>query len=968
MLRLLLTLLTLSPLLSQNLQTFEGERPLGECRASDNSSLQQSSEHTYNGERSLIWKPSGKKSFFEYILPQGITPGKEVFSVQFFNKKPLTQSRLHIQFLSQDNKILGQINLNLNFRGWRSIQRHYHDDFPTHISEAICKLRFTLSGDKAPSILGFDDLNLQATYNPRHVHKEADSLDFEHIKSGNKYLLNLYRHEPDIPLKSPMKQELIDLALIRDRYPLKPSPDVNKLDSVRTFVHSLDIIRHNDGSIQRGKTSELPTSQDWMEWTRALEILAAASLTNNEDKRLFKDLLHFSLDKGMFYNMGGLAYSDYTAARTIPRQWMNILPACDNEEKEEVLKVARWISEYGRVYTPDYRLHTNADYIYNVLVQLIPLATHQTDDKKSIRELKAFSRYLSRCTEPTPGGVGFIKEDGTGFHHQAHYNGYMYAYNSFCGILYALKGTTFKIDQKGYERFCNAILTLYLMATSHSEGKNFTGNSLSGRHPLVGGTNIPFGKDGWNRLIEMLDDYKIPIEKSLFARSYPYFFPNDNKHHIPVYNRDGFYAFNYSPLGIYRYGSWIVVMRAPTTKFWGAEIYGRSNRFGRYQSHGTLEILYNNKSRSECGLPEIPGHWDWNMPPGSTTVHYDQWLDLMPNKNIHDRFDQYAMTTNFSGALSGGDYGIYATNFDQGDNWGGPRFQPTGLKFKKSYYAYKGMILCLGTDISTNPELPTHLFAATNLFQSIQSEANKNNPLILGGKTIHYGENITIPKNQEYTYILTPEHTGYIIFPNNESLYLTLDEQFTPMSDASDINNPGKSIAAKAYLKHQTKSTSSHYAFLVIPDTSEAYLKEIQQSLNTPKLSPFNIISANARHHIVSLEKEKILLYTLFEAQKELNTGVLLSTSSEMLLIEKKLPQGELEIIVNNPDLKPQNQEGGYWKSTPTQSTIVLKGKWKAHSLPKAAKLNYEGENTRLNILLKEGNPLSVKLTPYSVH
>lgn len=49
------------------------------------------------------------------------------------------------------------------------------------------------------------------------------------------------------------------------------------------------------------------------------------------------------------------------------------------------------------------------------------------------------------------------------------------------------------------------------------------------------------------------------------------------------------------------------------------EIYNKTNRFGRYQSHGTLEILYEG-GLAKCGYPadkeKKSAGWDWNMMPG----------------------------------------------------------------------------------------------------------------------------------------------------------------------------------------------------------------------------------------------------------------------------------------------------------------------------------------------------------------
>lgn len=44
---------------------------------------------------------------------------------------------------------------------------------------------------------------------------------------------------------------------------------------------------------------------------------------------------------------------------------------------------------------------------------------------------------------------------------------------------------------------------------------------------------------------------------------------------------------------------------------------------------------------AKCGYPadkeKKSAGWDWNMMPGSTTVHYTDWKEMTPNKNDADR-------------------------------------------------------------------------------------------------------------------------------------------------------------------------------------------------------------------------------------------------------------------------------------------------------------------------------------------
>ena len=244
---------------------------------------------------------------------------------------------------------------------------------------------------------------------------------------------------------------------------------------------------------------------------------------------------------------------------------------------------------------------------------------------------------------------------------------------------------------------------------------------MGGRHPYTG-TQVSFTQALFDELIAIGGDILGTGIDHELAACYNYFFKTDKYKEAGVCNLDGFYSFNYSPAGVYRYGDWVATMRCPTTRFWGGELYSRQNRFGRYQSHGTLEIVYEgNLARS--GYPSDPSQlaagWDWNMPCGSTTVHYPTWKDLLPNGNDTDRFDQYTLTTNFSGALSWGDCGMFAAAFDQGDSWGNRRYTPTNLTFCKSVFAFDGILVSLGTGISAVGDYPDTWQTATNLFQHI---------------------------------------------------------------------------------------------------------------------------------------------------------------------------------------------------------------------------------------------------------
>lgn len=59
----------------------------------------------------------------------------------------------------------------------------------------------------------------------------------------------------------------------------------------------------------------------------------------------------------------------------------------------------------------------------------------------------------------------------------------------------------------------------------------------------------------------------------------------------PAQAPQGFFVYNYGSAGIFRRADWMVTLKGYTTDVWGAEIYAKDNRYGRYQSYGSVQIM-----------------------------------------------------------------------------------------------------------------------------------------------------------------------------------------------------------------------------------------------------------------------------------------------------------------------------------------------------------------------------------------
>ena len=95
----------------------------------------------------------------------------------------------------------------------------------------------------------------------------------------------------------------------------------------------------------------------------------------------------------------------------------------------------------------------------------------------------------------------------------------------------------------------------------------------------------------------------------------------------PAKAPQGFFVYNYGSAGIFRRNDWMVTLKGYTTDVWGSEIYRKDNRYGRYQSYGSVQIMGKGNPVSRAGSGFVQEGWDWNRLPGTTTIHlpFDSW-------------------------------------------------------------------------------------------------------------------------------------------------------------------------------------------------------------------------------------------------------------------------------------------------------------------------------------------------------
>ena len=936
------------------------------------SELSLTKEHFKKGVQALCWNAADKATL---ELPFSKNLAVSPQNAAFFNiySTSANNDTIYTEFLDANDKVVKKATILVNFKGWREFSRAY-DEYANKANASVKKVRFIYAAKEGngQKIL-LDNVDFNAVVDSKRQYPDMMVLDTEYLNADNSRLLKVYNFGADVVPGTATEAEIADLNTLKPQFARTPVGNTGKIRELLSKVSAMNIVRNSDGTVS-GNVMPTPKelTLDYLkELSSDIEIMAA-SVNNQQVKTAFNNLVDLIIDQGILYNFSGLTYSDYTNVKGIPAGFLNAMNAYTDEQRTEIVKGVKWMIEFNLAYAPlEYILSQfSSDYIYNFLPNLYTCAVNAADQNEAVENLKGLTQLLENASEYAPGSNDILKPDGTGFHHNTQYNNYMYAYNTWVEYISYLKGTSFRINKDAYERIKKAVVTLYMMSTKSENDIHLFANSMAGRHPLIGGTEITFKKDLFKKLIETGGDILGTGIDAELAAQYNYFFMEDFYTGVNKADVDGFYQFNYSPAGIYRQNNWVATMRCPTTKFWGGEVYSKTNRFGRYQAHGTLEVMYDG-AMENSGFPKknaslgtkVTGGWDWNVEAGATTVHYTSWKEMMPNKNVTDRFDQYSKTTNFAGALAWKDCGMFGAEFDQDDSWGSLRFTPTNLTFKKSVYAFDGMLISLGSNISASGAYGDDMITATNLFQGIDSEVSGD--LVVNGETMAAGAEAKTNDSSADLWMVTPQGTGYFVPKGNDPIIIKHGEQSSPNETGDNVDDPVTVTAAKAYINHGVKTSGKEYVFVAVPATNVTDMAELAAKMANKGGEIFEIKAQNEKLHALAYKPAKVTAYSIFTAVDGLNFGRLKSTASEMLLMEKPgVNDKMLSLAISNPNLRPQADNVYGWVATPTQTSIVLDGEWvlNGDAIDGVTITPQSDKTTKIDLTLTEGEPVYIDL------
>ena len=911
--------------------------------------LKTSSLFYKEGKSSLEWDFQPGSTLDVQVSPLSLNAKKEQqfgITLWIYNEKP-QQDSVRFEFLNEAGEVSYWFSYHLQAAGWRACWISFAYMNGNKKDKNIVGYRLVAPQREGRIFLDrltFPEkkMNLRTTPDQQlPTNNGLSNRDLWHWCLVWKWEKQSY----DIPLLSKLtSRQKKDLKTIEQRLTdfldVKKAPQGQVNAAYKTFEKAA-ITPSAAGPGFTGMPVVAPDEQDKkkgeMSWNDIETMLAgfaydACYNQNETSKKNYFTVFDYAIDQGFAFGsgMGTNHHYGYQIRKIYTTAWLMRNEIYKHPHRDVYLSTLRFWAALQETRQPcspgrDELL----DSWHTLLMAKLISAMMFPDANRQEQALNGLSRWLSSSLRYTPGTIGGIKVDGTTFHHGGFYPGYTTGVLATIGQFIAFtNGTEFELTEEARQHIKSAFIAMRNYCNFYEWGIG-----ISGRHPFGGKmgsedieafANIALSGDlsGRGDAFDhgLAADYLRLIRNGDTPNAR--FFKKEGIQ--PAQAPQGFFVYNYGSAGIFRRADWMVTLKGYTTDVWGAEIYAKDNRYGRYQSYGSVQIMGKGNPVSRAGSGFVQEGWDWNRLPGTTTIHLPfELLDSPLKGTTMARSEE-----NFSGSSSlGGMNGMFAIKLMERDY---DNFT-SDFVARKSVFCFDNRMICLGTGITnSNADYPTE----TTLFQTK-----------FNGKE---------PKADNDDYWL---HDGY------DNYYHVVDG--TVRSQVADQESRHEKTREKtagkfssAWIEHGKAPKDGTYEYMVLIQPSAAELDELQ------KPPAYEVLQRDQMAHVVYDKKTGITGYATFEAYQPVNDQFIVSIPAETMVMYDKESDNRIRLSVCDPNLNlAEKTYTTKEPSRPIRKKIVVKGIWMLPSPQEGVQLEYEGNNTLLNVTCQHGQPVEMLLT-----
>ncbi|WP_288356987.1 chondroitinase family polysaccharide lyase [uncultured Bacteroides sp.] len=929
--------------------SFEEEIPCN-FKSSDKQELALSSSYYKEGSKSLEWKFS----------PNSILdiPSESVFTLEgdngitlwIYNEKP-QQDSLRFEFYSPNGHVSHHFGFRLYAAGWRACWisfKHMQGDKQDKKIAGYRIIAPNRTGRVFIDRLTFPVKKINDRTTPDLQMPTNNSLTYRDLWHWCR-VWQWEQYQYDLPLSESLttdeKQELATvearLTAILDT-PKAPKKGISKAYSTFKAAN----IRPSSNGFTGAPVvapDELNRRKGELSWNDLEDMLSgfAYDAYYNHSAQSAKNYFlvwDYAINQGFAFGsgMGTNHHYGYQVRKIYTTAWLMRDAIWKAPNRDNILSALIFWSALQETRIPfQYGRDELLDSWHTLLMAKTVSALLFVDERERARALAGLSRWLSGSLQYSPGTIGGIKVDGTTFHHGGFYPAYTTGVLAMVGQFIALTSHT---------RYVPTMEARQVLKSAFISMRNYCniyewGIGISGRHPFGGSMKEnDVAAFAYLALAGDLSGESNTFDHHL-AADYMRLCNNDTPEAIyfrkegitPAKAPQGFFVYNYGSAGIFRRNDWMVTLKGYTTDVWGSEIYRKDNRYGRYQSYGSVQIM-GYPSRKASGFDE--NGWDWNRLPGTTTIHlpFDLLDSPLPGTTMaHSK-------ENFSGSSSlEGKNGMFAMKLMERNL---KNFTPDFVA-RKSVFCFNNRMICLGTGISnSNASFPTE----TTLFQSTFQKGKSD--IYVDGKLKD------VPFHQELNdgkrHCIQDGYNNYYLV-NGDNVQIQIARQD---SHHEKTRAKTQGTFASAYINHGAAPQNAGYEYMVLIQPSPKELDAARRK------APYQILHKDSIAHVVIDKQTGITAYAAFETYLPQKDKLFLSIPAETMVMQKQ-SGSNLLLSVCDPNLNISEKAFTTKEpSRPIEKKLILKGQWKCKTLQEDVTVEVGQTETVLTVTCRHGQPI----------
>lgn len=895
----------------------ESASPLSAGRG---SKLSTSGEHFKHGSHSARWEWSrdgaqiALRRPIDY-LPENPNPKEtSVSTFVFWLYAPqASDGSLRFEFRKQ-GRTCAWFDYGLGFTGWRGAWVAFDRDMEGKPEEGMDELVVTVSGAKRGEL--FLDHWIPASFQDVRHHTADFQAPYINAPTDSHWLVLLksWRKQLDIAPETAVTAEQqrgmdsvtarLQRLLLEGRktpemktlrkqfadYGIAYNPDGTPKGKPVFFVRYAETyINLGDSDVKRRLSENRQLLRQCNDLLFHIAVRYCRSTDAAERRELadmYLTLTRHLLDQGFAAGsgLGTLHHLGYSMRNfyTAPVLMRDVLAEAGLDD--EMQQAMEWFSGVGEVKSRPEVDGIDIDAFNTSMTGRLASLLMLPDNPGKVAYLKAFSRWINNGYKVTEGTSACFKSDGTVFHHRHHYPAY--AVGGFDGAVNAvwlLNGTEFGVSTEGREVLKRALLEMRF----YCNAKSFP-LAMSGRHPDGEGELVPWH---YGRLAEAgTPDGSEAVDREL-AAAYMRLVPADDARSRrfaaqgirPEKSPEGTRVYGYNASLSHRCGEWLLTVAGHSRYVWAAEIYQGANHYGRYLTHGSMQLLGDGEPVSAFGSGFRREGWDWCHIPGTTALEIpmERMKANILNVDTCSGYEEMLLSDeSFAGGVSHrGRFGAYGMKLHEHDKYNG------SLRARKSWFLFDNRAVCLGSDIENDAEGGLH----TTLFQNFLP--SPDTPILVNGEPV-----TALPYRTGLNgSVELVDNLGNAWFVPQGGVTVCRSHQRTPHEET---DAPTENDFVTAWIDHGSgRVRGGGYEYLMAVHVSDADRAEFAAQ------SPYRVLSADRNCHAVIDLRSGVLGAAVFEPGAVPDGGAVRSVSLPCLYMESR--DGEnLCLSVADPDLR----------------------------------------------------------------